>query len=164
MTEPGLSIGIRHRHLEFFEVPTMPVGRLIPRAADDAADVIVRNAKTYTGDSSRPHAGALAIRDGRVTVVGDDADVAPFVGPATTVVDALGRRVVPGLNDVHLHVIRGGLDYVLELRWDGVTSQARAWRCCAIRQPGPPKGQWVRVVGGWSAEQFAERRLPTPAD
>ena len=61
----------------------MPVGGLIPRAADDAADVIVRNAKIYTGDSSRPHAGALAIRDGRVTIVGDDTDVAPFVGPAT---------------------------------------------------------------------------------
>ncbi|WP_175609361.1 amidohydrolase family protein, partial [Streptacidiphilus griseoplanus] len=104
----------------------MPVGGLVPRAVDDAADVVVRNAKIYTGDSGRSHAGALAIRDGRVLVVGDDAEVAPHVGPATTVVDALGRRVVPGLNDAHLHVIRGGLNYVLELRWDGVTSLRQA--------------------------------------
>ncbi|MFI0467208.1 amidohydrolase [Saccharopolyspora sp. 5N102] len=142
----------------------MPVGGLIARAVDDAADVIVRNAKIYTGDSSRPHAGALAIRDGRVTVVGDDAEVAPFMGPATTVVDALGRRVVPGLNDAHLHVIRGGLNYVLELRWDGVTSLRQGLAMLREQAARTPKGQWVRVVGGWSAEQFAERRLPTPAE
>ncbi|MEU5853071.1 amidohydrolase [Saccharopolyspora shandongensis] len=142
----------------------MPVGGLIPRAVDDAADVIIRNAKIYTGDSSRPHAGALAIRDGRVTVVGDDAEVAPYVGPATTVVNALGRRVVPGLNDAHLHVIRGGLNYVLELRWDGVTSLRQALAMLREQAARTPKGQWVRVVGGWSAEQFAERRLPTPAE
>jgi predicted amidohydrolase YtcJ len=157
-------MGIRHRHEESFEVPTMPVGGLIPRAADDAADVIVRNAKIHTGDSRRPHAGALAIRDGRVAVVGDDADVAPFVGPATTVVDALGRRVVPGLNDAHLHVIRGGLNYVLELRWDGVTSLRQGLAMLREQAARTPKGQWVRVVGGWSAEQFAERRLPTPSE
>ncbi|OMI36233.1 amidohydrolase [Streptomyces sparsogenes] len=143
----------------------MPVGGLEPRAADDdAADVIVRNAKIYTGDSGRPHAGALAIRDGLVTVVGDDAEVAPLVGRATTVVDALGRRVIPGLNDAHLHVIRGGLNYVLELRWDGVPTLRQALAMLREQAARTPKGQWVRVVGGWSAEQFAERRLPTPAE
>ncbi|GHE72548.1 amidohydrolase [Streptomyces spiralis] len=142
----------------------MPVGGLVPRPSDNAADVVVRNAKIYTGDPSRPHAGALAIRDGRVLVVGDDADVAPVVGPATTVVDALGRRVVPGLNDAHVHVIRGGLNYVLELRWDGVTSLRQGLAMLREQAARTPKGQWVRVVGGWSAEQFAERRLPTPAE
>ncbi|MGY0056336.1 amidohydrolase [Streptomyces sp. LZ34] len=142
----------------------MPVGGLVPRAADDAADVIVRNAKIYTGDSGRPHAGALAIRDGLVTAVGDDAEIAPFVGPATTVADALGRRVIPGLNDAHLHVIRGGLNYVLELRWDGVPTLRQALAMLREQAVRTPKGQWVRVVGGWSAEQFAERRLPTPAE
>ncbi|MEU5027781.1 amidohydrolase [Streptomyces milbemycinicus] len=142
----------------------MPVGGLVPHAADDAADLIVRNAKIYTGDSGRPHAGALAIRDGLVTAVGDDAEVAPFVGPATTVVDALGRRVIPGLNDAHLHVIRGGLNYVLELRWDGVPTLRQALAMLREQAARTPKGQWVRVVGGWSAEQFAERRLPTPAE
>ncbi|MGK4584885.1 amidohydrolase [Kitasatospora sp. HPMI-4] len=142
----------------------MPVGGLVPRAVEDVADVVVRNAKIYTGDVRRPQAGALAIRDGLVTAVGDDADVAPLIGPSTTVVDALGRRVVPGLNDSHLHVIRGGLNYVLELRWNGVTSLRDALAMLREQAARTPKGQWVRVVGGWSAEQFAERRLPTPAE
>lgn len=155
---------VRAPPLESAEVTTMPVGGLVPRTTEDAADVVVRNAKIYTGDHNRPHAGALAMRDGRVLSVGDDADVAPFVGPATTVIDAIGRRVVPGLNDAHLHVIRGGLNYVLELRWDGVTSLRQALAMLREQAARTPKGQWVRVVGGWSAEQFAERRLPTPAE
>ncbi|WP_367137638.1 MULTISPECIES: amidohydrolase [Streptomyces] len=142
----------------------MPVGGLVPRAVENAADVVVRNAKIHTGDARRPRAGALAIRDGLITAVGDDADVAPLIGPSTTVADALGRRVVPGLNDSHLHVIRGGLNYVLELRWDGVTSLRHALTMLRDQAARTPKGQWVRVVGGWSAEQFAERRLPTPAE
>src|SRR5690349_10138242 len=102
------------------KVSTMPVGGLVPRAADNAADLVVRNAKMHTQDPVRPQAEALAVRDGVITVVGDDNDVASHMGPETKVVDALGRRMVPGLNDAHLHVIRGGLNYVLELRWDGV--------------------------------------------
>ncbi|MCX5401666.1 amidohydrolase [Streptomyces sp. NBC_00102] len=142
----------------------MPVGGLVPSATDNAADLIVRNAKIHTGDPGRPQAGALAIRDGVITVVGDDNDVAPFVGPATRVVDALGRRMVPGLNDSHLHVIRGGLNYVLELRWDGVRTLREGLAMLREQAARTPKGQWVRVVGGWSAEQFAERRLPTVAE
>ncbi|MFD0396859.1 amidohydrolase [Kitasatospora sp. NPDC127121] len=149
-------------------MPAIPVGGLVPRAVEDAAenaaDVVVRNARIHTGDARRPQAGALAIRDGVITVVGDDPDVAPVIGPSTVVVDALGRRVVPGLNDAHLHVIRGGLNYVLELRWDGVTSLRRALAMLREQAARTPRGQWVRVVGGWSAEQFAERRLPTPTE
>ncbi|MEU6911766.1 amidohydrolase [Streptomyces olindensis] len=139
----------------------MPVGGLLPHALDDAADLVVRNAKVHTGDPGRPGAEALAVRDGVITAVGDDKDVAARVGPGTRVVDALGRRVVPGLNDAHLHVIRGGLNYVLELRWDGVRSLRQGLAMLREQAARTPKGQWVRVVGGWSAEQFAERRLPT---
>ncbi|MFF0414795.1 amidohydrolase [Kitasatospora sp. NPDC004745] len=142
----------------------MPVGGLVPRAVEAAADVVVRNARIHTGDARRPQAGALAVRDGLITVVGEDADVAAVVGPSTVVVDALGRRMVPGLNDAHLHVIRGGLNYVLELRWDGVPSLRLALAMLREQAARTPAGQWVRVVGGWSAEQFAEKRLPTPAE
>ncbi|MEU2281639.1 amidohydrolase [Streptomyces sp. NPDC013178] len=143
---------------------TMPVGGLVPQAVDNRADLVVRNAKIHTGDPGRPHAEALAICDGVITVVGDDKDVAGHVGPGTKVVDALGRRVIPGLNDAHLHVIRGGLNYVLELRWDGVRSLRQGLAMLREQAARTPKGQWVRVVGGWSAEQFAERRLPTVAE
>ncbi|MER7577852.1 amidohydrolase [Streptomyces sp. NPDC126514] len=143
----------------------MPVGGLIVRADDEvAAELVVRNAKMYTGDPLRPEAGAVAVRDGVVTVVGEDRDIAPYIGRATRVVDAQGRRVVPGLNDAHLHVIRGGLNYVLELRWDGVQSLRQGLAMLREQAARTPKGQWVRVVGGWSAEQFAERRIPTVAE
>ncbi|MGW0581963.1 amidohydrolase [Streptomyces sp. NPDC002920] len=142
----------------------MPVGGLVPRAAENAAELVVRNARIHTQDERRPQAGALAVRDGVVTVVGDDRDVAGHIGPDTRVVDAMGRRVVPGLNDAHLHVIRGGLNYVLELRWDGVRTLREGLAMLRAQAERTPKGQWVRVVGGWSAEQFAERRLPTVAE
>ncbi|GAA2779327.1 amidohydrolase [Streptomyces rameus] len=142
----------------------MPVGGLVPQATDEAAELVVRNAKIHTGDAGRPRAAALAVRGGVITAVGDDKDVAPYIGSDTKVVDALGRRMVPGLNDAHLHVIRGGLNYVLELRWDGVPTLRQGLAMLREQAARTPKGQWVRVVGGWSAEQFAEHRLPTVAE
>ncbi|MFJ8464245.1 amidohydrolase [Streptomyces swartbergensis] len=145
---------------------SMPVAGLVPapRQEDAPADLLVRNAKVFTGDPGRPQAHAVAIRDGRVAALGDDHDLAPLVGPGTKVVNALGRRVIPGLNDSHLHVIRGGLNYVLELRWDGVRSLRHALAMLREQAGRTPKGQWIRVVGGWTAEQFAERRMPTVAE
>ncbi|MEU1866590.1 amidohydrolase [Streptomyces gardneri] len=145
---------------------SMPVVGLVPapRREHEHADLLVRNAKVFTGDSDRPEARAVAIRDGRVAALGDDHDLAHLVGPGTKVVDALGRRVIPGLNDSHLHVIRGGLNYVLELRWDGVRSLRHALAMLCEQAGRTPKGQWIRVVGGWTAEQFAERRMPTVAE
>ncbi|MFD5326495.1 amidohydrolase [Streptomyces sp. NPDC127092] len=146
---------------------TMPVSGVTPFPDlddGDAADLVVRNAKIHTGDPERPAATALAVRDGRITALGDEATVARHVGPRTRVVDALGRRMIPGLNDSHLHVIRGGLNYVLELRWDGVPSLRQALAMLREQAGRTPKGQWIRVVGGWTAEQFAERRMPTVAE
>ena len=76
-------------------------------------------------------------------------------GPNTKVIDLNGRRVIPGLNDSHLHVIRGGLNYNMELRWDGVPSLADAMRMLKEQAQRTPPGQWVRVVGGWTEFQFA---------
>jgi len=142
--------------------PTMPVGGVRPASAvTTPADLVVRNAKIYTGDHAQPSASAVAIRDGVFAAVGDDATVAAHIGPRTRVVDALGRRAIPGLNDSHTHVIRGGNNYLLELRWDGVPSLAVALRMLKEQAARTPAGQWVRVVGGWTAEQFVEKRLPT---
>jgi predicted amidohydrolase YtcJ len=146
---------------------SMPVGGVRPvdgLSDDSAADLVVRNARVHTGDPARPGASALAIRDGVFAVVGNDEDVAPFIGQRTRVFDALGRRVIPGLNDSHLHVIRGGLNYLLELRWDGVGSLRQALNMLRTQAENTPKGQWVRVVGGWTGDQFDEKRLPTIAE
>ncbi|MFE5563408.1 amidohydrolase [Amycolatopsis japonica] len=132
--------------------------------ASQPADLIVRNGTFYTGDPDLPEATAVAIKDGVFIAVGDDATVAPYVGAATRIVDALGRRVIPGLNDSHTHVIRGGNNYLLELRWDGVRSLRQALAMLREQAVRTPTGQWVRVVGGWTPEQFAEKRMPTVAE
>ncbi|WP_144956305.1 amidohydrolase [Pseudomonas oryzihabitans] len=125
------------------------------------ADLILHNGKLHTVDPERPEATAVAIRDGVFIAVGSDSDVMAYRGPATQVVDLRGRRAIPGLNDSHLHLIRGGLNYNLELRWEGVPSLADALRMLKDQAERTPAPQWVRVVGGWNEFQFAERRLPT---
>ncbi|MGY0034649.1 amidohydrolase family protein [Pedobacter sp. NJ-S-72] len=79
----------------------------------------------------------------------------------TQLIDLKNKRVVPGINDSHIHLIRGGLNFNLELRWDGVPSLADALRMLKEQVDRTPSPQWVRVVGGWSEFQFAERRMPT---
>ncbi|MBO3663149.1 amidohydrolase [Microbacterium stercoris] len=140
---------------------TMPVRGITPGKTSSPADVVVRNAKVHTGDPARPAASAVAITDGVITAVGHDAEILPLVGVGTRVIDAQGRRVIPGLNDSHLHVIRGGLNYVLELRWDGVPSLKIGLDMLREQVARTPRGQWVRVVGGFTKEQFVEKRLPT---
>jgi predicted amidohydrolase YtcJ len=127
----------------------------------DAADLIITNARIATMVAGAPRATALAIRDGRIATVGDDAAALAQRGPKTVVIDAGGRTVIPGLNDSHLHLIRGGLNYNLELRWDGVPSLADAMRMLRDQARRTPAPQWVRVVGGFCELQFTERRLPT---
>jgi hypothetical protein len=123
------------------------------------ADLILYNGRITTLDPNHPEATNLAFKDGRIVGV-DDAEEYER-GPNTRVIDLKGRRLIPGLNDSHLHVIRGGLNYNLELRWDGVPSLADGLRMLKEQAGRTPPGQWVRVVGGWSEFQFAERRMPT---
>jgi predicted amidohydrolase YtcJ len=140
---------------------SMPVTGLAPVAdAGEPADLVVRNGRVFTGDRRRPAASAVAI-GGRILAVGDDRDMARHVSASTQVVDAVGRRVIPGLVDSHMHVIRTGLHYLLELRWDGIRSLRQALAMLREQASRTPAGQWVRVVGGWSKDQFAEQRLPT---
>ncbi len=125
------------------------------------ASLIITNGQFHTVDRENPAAEAVAIRDGKFLEVGSDAEVMQHAGPETQVIDLHGHTAIPGLNDSHLHLIRGGLNYNLELRWEGVPSLADALRMLkeqALRTPSP---QWVRVVGGWTEFQFAERRMPT---
>ncbi len=129
-----------------------------------AADLILHNGSFTTLDRRNPEAGAVAIRQGVFTAVGSDADIMPLVGPATTVIDLQGRRVLPGLIDNHLHIIRGGLNFNMELRWDGVRSLATAMDMLRHQVAITPPPQWVRIVGGFTEHQFAEKRLPTIAE
>jgi predicted amidohydrolase YtcJ len=128
---------------------------------NSAPDIVILGAKVTTLDRANPQGEAVAIRDGKIAAVGSTRDIASMAGPKTQTIDAGGRRVIPGLNDSHTHLIRGGLNYNMELRWDGVPSLADALRMLKEQAQRTPAPQWVRVVGGWSEFQFAERRMPT---
>jgi predicted amidohydrolase YtcJ len=125
------------------------------------ADTVITNAKVTTMDPSKREAAAVAVRDGVFVAVGTDEAVMRYAGPTTRIIDAKGQRMIPGLHDSHLHVIRGGRLFNLELRWDGVPTLAQALEMLREQVGRTPPGQWVRVVGGWSEFQFKERRMPT---
>jgi predicted amidohydrolase YtcJ len=126
-----------------------------------SADLVLWNGRFTTLDRSSPTASAVAITTGVFTAVGRDSDVMRSAGPDTRIIDLAGRRVLPGLIDNHLHIIRGGLNYNMELRWDGVRSLADAMAMLKRQVAITPPPQWVRVVGGFTAHQFVEKRLPT---
>lgn len=126
-----------------------------------APDLILHRGRITTLDRTKPEATAVAIRDGVFTAVGSDDEIAPLAGDHTTVIDLQGRRVLPGLIDNHLHIIRGGLNFNMELRWDGVRSLATAMAMLRAQVAITPPPQWVRVVGGFTEHQFDEKRLPT---
>ena len=125
-----------------------------------SAELILHNAKIAT-NGVPSFVEALAITAGKITAVGRDEEILRLRNPQTRVIDGRRRTVIPGLNDSHMHPIRGGLNYNLELRWDGVPSLADALRMLKEQAARTPAPQWVRVIGGWSEFQFAERRMPT---
>src|SRR6266446_3074152 len=142
---------VRSSWAQLSEAPTSP-------------DLIVHNAKVTTLQSGRDEADAFAVRGERIVAVGGDADIMGLRAANTRVIDAGGRRVIPGLNDSHFHLVRGARDYNLELRWDGVESLQRGLQMIHEQAMRTPRGHWVRVVGGWSPYQFREKRMPTIAE
>lgn len=125
------------------------------------ADIILHHGLVTTLDRSNPTASAIAIKDGRFLAVGQDHEVMALAGPETKIVDLKGKRVLPGLNDNHTHVVRGGLNFNMELRWDGIRSLADAMDMLKRQVAVTPAPQWVRVIGGFTEHQFVEKRLPT---
>ena len=128
---------------------------------NNSADLVLYNGRITTLDRQRPEAEAVLMRDGRFAAVGSEREVMDGAKPNTKGVDLRGRRVIPGLIDSHMHIIRGGLNYNMELRWDGVRSLADAMRMLKEQVDRTPAPQWVRVVGGFTEHQFAEKRMPT---
>ena len=124
-------------------------------------DLILHNGQITSLDRAQPAPEAVAITNGRFSAVGDASAILPTAGAATRIIDLGGRRLIPGLIDNHIHIIRGGLNYNMELRWDGVRSLADAMAMLKRQVAITPPPQWVRIVGGFTEHQFAEKRLPT---
>lgn len=140
--------------------PALAAGSASTGDASMHADTILHHGLITTLDRTRPAASAVAIKDATFLAVGTDSEIMALAGPNTRVIDLKGRRVLPGLIDNHTHVVRGGLNYNMELRWDGVRSLADAMDMLRRQVAITPAPQWVRVVGGFTEHQFAEKRLP----
>ncbi|MCF0054761.1 amidohydrolase [Dyadobacter sp. CY356] len=129
------------------------------------ADMILINGKIATMVKDGEFAEAVAIKGGIILGTGTSANVmAQFKSDNTKVIDAKGRTIVPGINDSHIHIIREGLHYNSELRWDGVKTLARAMEMLKEQADRTPPGVWIKVIGGWNEFQFAEKRQPTLAE
>lgn len=132
-------------------------------SAAAAPDMIVHNAKitTYDGNTF----SSFTVEDGKFAQLSNaDKTLLAEKDNDTVVIDAKGQRVIPGLTDSHLHVVRGGRFYNLELRWEGLTSLKQGLKMVEEQAKRTPEGHWVRIVGGWSPYQFDEKRMPTPEE
>jgi hypothetical protein len=133
----------------------------IPLAAQSkpAADLIIKHAKIWTVDATHPEAQAVAILRDRIVAVGTDADIDPWRGPQTKIIDAGGKLVLPGFNDSHVHFVTGGsqLDNV---QLNGVTTAQEFARRIGERAKTTPKGSWI-LGGDWDETKWTPAELPT---
>src|ERR1700726_4823242 len=119
--------------------------------AAPAADMVYRDGYVYTVDARDSVRTALAIRAGRIVYVGDDAGLAPFMSPQTTVIDLHGRMLMPGLVDGHLHPLQGGGTLLkCNLNYEQLSvlqMQARIQSCLDQTQAREPD-TWLEA-GNW---------------
>jgi predicted amidohydrolase YtcJ len=133
-------------------------------ASAQTADTVLFNGKVLTVDKDFSTQQALAIAHGQVLASGSTAAMKKLAGDKAKLIDLGGRTVIPGLTDGHIHGIRAALTFGTEVNWIGVPSLKAALE--KIRQAGKTQkpGSWIIVAGGWTEEQFAEKRRPTPAE
>ena len=153
----ALSVLFAFINLNLVPLLTLGLGFTLPPSvsvAQDAADLMLINGKVVTVDDRFTIAQALAIKGQRVVAVGSTTEIEKLKGPQTRVIDLAGRTVIPGLIDNHAHWVRAAEHD--EVRFDGITSRARALKLVADRVAYTPPGEWIAVLGGWSEEQFTD--------
>ncbi|HVQ14608.1 MAG TPA: amidohydrolase [Vicinamibacterales bacterium] len=132
-----------------------------PASAQSAApDLLFTNGKIVTVDERFTIAQAVAVKGDRIVAVGSSQEIAKLAGPGTRTIDLRGRTAIPGLIDNHLHLLRAGNTWELELRWDGVYSRKQAIEMLRERAKKVGAGGWVFNIGGWATAQFADDRKP----
>jgi predicted amidohydrolase YtcJ len=125
------------------------------------ADLVIVNANVHTMGSSRPAARSIAVVGNRIVAVGSDADTKPMIGPATKVIDAGGKLVIPGFNDAHVHFLETGAQLSsVDLR-DAKTPAEFVKRIKDFAAK-LPKGRWI-LGGQWDHENWTPNDLPTAA-
>ncbi len=126
-----------------------------------AADLVFVNGAVYTVDATRSWAQAVAVRDGRIALVGTDDDVRAAVGGGTEVVDLAGRMLVPGFQDAHVHPVSAGID-MLQCDLHDLDSKADYLTAIAAYAQANPGEPWI-LGGGWSMDVFP-RGCPSKDD
>jgi predicted amidohydrolase YtcJ len=133
-------------------------------ASAQPADTILFNGKILTVDKDFSTAQALAIAHGQVLATGTSAAMKKLAGDKAKLIDLGGRTVIPGLTDGHIHGIRAALTFGTEVNWIGVPTLKEALEKIGQAAKTQKPGSWIVVAGGWTEEQFAEKRRPTAAE
>src|SRR5438034_4837179 len=141
-------------------IVTSPVGI----ASAQTADTILFNGKILTVDKDFSTQQAVAIADGKILASGTSAAIRKLAGRGAKLIDLGGRTVIPGLTDGHIHGIRAALTFGSEVNWIGVATLKDALEKISQAAKAQKPGSWIVVAGGWTEEQFAEKRRPTPAE
>jgi predicted amidohydrolase YtcJ len=122
------------------------------------ADTILINGKVYTLNAEQSWAHAVAIRGEKIIAVGDDVEIEGLRGPATKVIDAGGKLVLPGFVDCHIHFLEGSIS-LGQANLEGAKNPADIHRILReYAQKQPPDG-WI-LGGGWNYAMFGEENLP----
>ena len=131
----------------------------IVQAQQQAADLIVTNARIYTVDERRPFGDAMAIAGGRVRFVGSQRGALALKGPRTRVIDLDGRTVIPGMVDAHAHLL--GLGMALRtVDLTGTKSYEEVIARVAARAREVPAGTWI-LGRGWDQNDWGDTRFPS---
>ena len=148
--------------MKAFLLLTLLASYCLPVSAQLKADMIIYNGKVTTMRTTGEFTQALAIKNGLILSTGTTTEMfSRYKSQSTLLIDARGKTVIPGLNDSHIHIIRQGLNYNAELRWDGVKTLKRALEMLKEQAARTPDGVWIKVIGGWNEYQFEEKRQPT---
>jgi predicted amidohydrolase YtcJ len=153
--------------------PSRPIGPIVAAlalaatimsASAETADTVLFDGRILTVDRDFSVRDAIAIAHGKVLATGTTADMRKLADDKATLIDLGGRTVIPGLTDGHIHGIRAALTFGTEVNWIGVPTLKDALDKIRQTAKARPPGSWIVVAGGWTEEQFAEKRRPTPQE
>ena len=114
------------------------------------ADLVLLGGRIYTVDAARPWAEAVAVREGRIAMVGDDGDARALIGSDTRVIELGGRMVMPGINDVHVHPMLGGRADLYECHFLPTLSLEEVLDAVRADARKAAPGEWI-VGGSWGS-------------